>query len=343
MISNLITAVIYIEFDESLGPAPKIWFPSDFSLDTGIKIGIKTFTILSTEAGAIPKTIDIIPFPSLNSKALIKYFEWPDERLRGGVGEACIIAIFDEADDVIFYKYIKEFVHNFNLASEKIIEIKKDDNDIEKISKIIQLFIKNFENKLDSLKEKEESSNDVHPFPLIDPRKPEDYQFKISLCGDAEVGKTSIVLKYTNKAFRRSYLPTLGVNVSSKLARTEEKIIKLIIWDIAGQSKFEKMRGDFYQGSKCLLLVFDICNLKSFESIRGWYEDIQNNLKELFDIGYIIGNKADKGELREVTKEAAFKLANDLNLRYIETSALNGTNVDELFHNIAIDLYNRYK
>ena len=343
MISKLITTIVYLEFDEALGPSPKIIFPSDYPFETAIKIGIKAFTILTTEAGSIPKSLNIIPFPSLNSKALIKYLEWPDKNLRGGIGNAAIVTMFNEADDVIFYKYIKEFNHNFNLTADKIIEIKRDVNDIDKISKILQLFTKNIENKLNALKEKEESSTDSHAFPLIDPRKPEDYQFKIALCGDAEVGKTSLVLRYTNNAFRRSYLPTLGVNVSSKLAKAEAKIIKLVIWDIAGQSKFERMRADFYQGSKCMLFVFDLCNLRSFENIRAWYLDIKSNMQELNEIGYLIGNKADKQEIRAVSKDEAFKLANELNLKYIETSALNGINVDELFYNIAIELYNLYK
>ena len=264
-------------------------------------------------------------------------------KLRGGVGNAAIVTLFNESDDVIFYKYIKEFNHIFNLTSEKIIDIKKADNNKEKISKIIELFIKNFENKINSLKEKEEGADDAHPFPMIDPRKIEDYQFKISLCGDAEVGKTSLVLRFTDRAFRRSYLPTLGVNVSSKIAKSEEAYIKLIIWDIAGQSKFKTMRTDFYQGSKCVLFVYDICNLESFQNIRDWHEDIKKNMPSFYDIGYLIGNKADRSEIREVPKEDAFKLADELNLQYIETSALNGANVHELFHNIAISLYNKYK
>ena len=70
------------------------------------------------------------------------------------------------------------------------------------------------------------------------------------------------------------------------------------------------------------------------------FNDFKTNLQERYKIGFLIGNKADKGELREVPKGEAFKLSNELSLQYIETSALDGANVDELFHNIAIELYN---
>jgi small GTP-binding protein len=345
MKSELIKAIVYSEFDERIGPIPKFSLPSDLSSDIMIQLGVKVFTILTTEGGTIPKNLDIVSFPSLNAKALVKYIEWIDEELRGGVGNAVIIILFNESDDVIFYKYIKELDPIFSETAKRIIDItESDDANQKKIELEIQTLIENLNIQLDNLKLNEESSIGPTPFPVVTSSKPENYQFKISICGDAEVGKTSLVLRFTDKAFRRSYLPTLGVNVSSKLTQVEESLIKLVIWDIAGQSKFEKMRTDFYRGSKSVFFVFDLIHPESFKSIRDWYEDLKNNLRDQSEFsGYLIGNKSDLGEARKITKEAALKLANDLNLKYVETSALNGANVDEIFHNISQELYNLYK
>jgi len=153
----------------------------------------------------------------------------------------------------------------------------------------------------------------------------------------ADVGKTSLILRYTNNAFRRNYVPTLGVMVSDKIFKIEDKVIQLTLWDIGGQVKFETMRQQFYRGSDAVFIVFDLTRPESFNSISKWHSDVINQLKERSEelIGFIIGNKKDLAENRQIQSEKAQELAKQLNVGYIETSALLGENVDYAFSTIA--------
>jgi len=166
------------------------------------------------------------------------------------------------------------------------------------------------------------------------------YKFKIIICGDPSVGKSSLILRFTDNAFRRHYIPTLGVHVSDKIFKIGDSYIQLVIWDIAGQQKFQTMRQQFYLGSDGLFLIFDLSKPSSLESVSNWYFDIQNQLKDRPALtGYIIGNKKDIGQSIESTSKKASDLANYLNLGYIETSAKTGENVEYAFFTIAKSLY----
>ena len=113
------------------------------------------------------------------------------------------------------------------------------------------------------MRSKEVSHANGKPFPEKSPKleKVVDSKFKIAVCGDPGVGKTSTILRFTDNAFSRRYIPTMGVNISDKIFQIKEKFIELIIWDIAGQTKFETMRRHFYQGSDAIVLIFDITQI----------------------------------------------------------------------------------
>ncbi|MHA1258013.1 MAG: Rab family GTPase, partial [Promethearchaeota archaeon] len=166
-----------------------------------------------------------------------------------------------------------------------------------------------------------------------------DYKFKIIFCGDPGVGKTSLVLRFSENAFTRKYVPTLGVNVSDKIFRIDKSVVQLVLWDLAGQTKFQYMRHSFYQGSDGMFFIFDLTNKKTFNKVRDWYKDVQKNLKNTPNLnGFLIGNKNDLLDKRVIIKEDAKQLAEDLNLGYIETSALTGENVIQAYHEIAKEL-----
>jgi small GTP-binding protein len=176
-------------------------------------------------------------------------------------------------------------------------------------------------------------------FPEKLPENPETYQFKLVVCGDPMVGKTSLILKYVKRVFQRSYLPTLGVSVSSKLIQVEDALVQLVLWDIAGQQKFQTMRTSFYNGARGVLLVFDLTRSETFQSMNNWFQDITNNIKgEPFLIGFVIGNKNDLNKARKVSNTEAIELVSNLNLEYFETSALTGENVDNAFTSLASKL-----
>jgi small GTP-binding protein len=339
MSEEIIRAIVYTELNEGSGPNPIVWSPIDLAEKIRMSVAIKSITMLTTDQGLIPKSLVILPFPSFNLKGIVKYIEREDETSKGGSSLSTITVLFDEVDDLIFYKYIDYLEGSFSECAQKIIELKyqkvKSDNIFYEINNL-HLSISEI---LNDLHKKERSLSELEAFPEedIEDKFEIEYNFKIVVCGDPEVGKTSIILRYTEDAFTRTYIPTLGVNISEKNIRVKKTFIKLIIWDIAGQIKFEAMRRHFYQGAGAVILIFDLTNFKSYKSIPNWYKDVKKNILPLKDdpVGYILGNKEDLVTEREVNPEEPISLAKQLNLEYFETSALTGKNIEKIFFNLA--------
>ncbi|MFX1355479.1 MAG: Rab family GTPase [Promethearchaeota archaeon] len=344
MSEEIIKAIVYTELNEGSGPNPVLWSPIDLAEKVRMSVSIKSITMLTTDQGLIPKSLVILPFPSFNLKGIVKYIEREDETSKGGSSLSTITVLFDEVDDLIFYKYIDYLENAFSDYAQKIIELKhnkvKSDNIFYEINNL-HLSISEI---LSDLQKKERSLSKLEAFPEEDLKDKSEieYNFKIVVCGDPEVGKTSTILRFTNDAFTRTYIPTLGVNISEKNIRVNNIFLKLIIWDIAGQIKFEMMRRHFYQGAQGVILIFDLTNLKSYKSIPNWYKDVKKNILPVKDelIGYILGNKEDLVNNREVNSEDPKLLAEQLNLNYIEISALTGKNVEKGFYNLAEKILN---
>ena len=343
MSQQIITGIIYFEMNDELGPNPKAWLPTKFSQMEMINISIKTLTVLSGEHGLVPESLVILPFTSLNSKGLIKFIRWEDSTRRGGIGVSALAIMFQEMEDVIFYKYINQFSIPFEEILQKIIDLELSKAPREKFIEVLKSFETNILNLLEELKFQERDQLQSKEFPeqQYKDRSLIDYQFKIIILGDPSVGKTSLILRYTDNAFRRSYVPTLGVHVSKKIFKIEDSVVQLTLWDIGGQLKFQTMRQQFYRGSDAAFLVFDLTRPDTFKTIPNWYTDVLEQLSNRSEdlIGYIVGNKNDLKEQRKITKKRATTLANQLNLAFIETSALLGENVDYAFSEVARLLY----
>lgn len=335
MSEKIIHSIVYTILDEKIGPQPFLWDPVDLEDNLRESVSIKSITILSTDRGVIPQSLVIIPFPTFNLKGIIKYIEREDETHRGGVELSSITVLFNEAYDRIFYKYMNYLESAFAKTARKIIELEsKRANSDEIFVELTRLKTKISE-ILDDLRNKEKKISETEAFPKEKKRK--GFHFKVVICGDPSVGKTSTILRFTDHAFMQTYIPTLGVSISEKNIRVQDDYVNLILWDIAGQTKFELMRRHFYKGLEAVILIFDLTNRKSFESIQNWYNDIKNNVvnsKEIL-IGFILGNKEDLASKRKITSEEALKIANELELEYIETSALTGKNVEESFYKLA--------
>ena len=100
------------------------------------------------------------------------------------------------------------------------------------------------------------------------------YSFKIVVCGDYSVGKTSLLNSYVEKKFSTDYIPTLGVNVLRKeFTLGDDKFVKLILWDIAGQDLFSSVRNQFYEGSDAVIIVYDVTRPESLESTKKWHSE----------------------------------------------------------------------
>ena len=104
-------------------------------------------------------------------------------------------------------------------------------------------------------------------------------KFKIVVVGDAAVGKTSLIRKYTKGAFEEDYIATLGAQFTQHEERIDEVSFRLIFWDIAGQPTFERMRQKFYSGSSAAIIVFSHSpdEKNSFESVDKWFSEVKKH------------------------------------------------------------------
>lgn len=338
MEKGLIKAIVYTEIHDVLGPNPIYWSPSNLPENIRMLVGIKTVTILTGDQGITPESLLIIPFPSLRLKGLIRYIEREDETRRGGYARSAITFLFKEEEDIIFYKYMVYLKAPFNEAARKIIELENQQVDSERIFEEIKLLRDSVNKLLEDYRSKEISPLSSEEFPEHRNNKKDrvNLKFKLVVVGDPGVGKTSTILRFSGKAFLRTYIPTMGVNITEKILSVKKEIVEAIFWDIAGQIKFQTMRRHFYQGSEAIILMFDLTNPISFKNIKNWYEDVIKNMdKPLKMIGYIFGNKSDLVDQRKVQESEGLALAKELNLEYIETSALTGNNVEYAFYKIA--------
>ena len=152
---------------------------------------------------------------------------------------------------------------------------------------------------------------------------------KILLLGDTAVGKTSILLKYTDGYFPEMYVSTIGVEYKSKKININGNEINLQIWDTAGQERYKSITTSFLKGADGVLFVYDITQKASFDGLKSWIRDSQEVTQDFQKI--IIGNKKDKEKERKVSKEYFKKFCKDKKLKGFETSAKFGENIDESF------------
>jgi small GTP-binding protein len=158
---------------------------------------------------------------------------------------------------------------------------------------------------------------------------------KVTLIGESSVGKTSIINRYTKESFSQELDSTLGANYSQKKITRHGKKIRLDLWDTAGQEKYRAIGRHFYKESYIVCLVYDITNKDSFEKIKSiWYPDLKEYGEKL-KIVALVGNKLDKYLEEEVNEEDAKKFAVEIKAIYKRTSAMEGTNIEDLFNTLA--------
>ncbi|KAH0793782.1 ras-related protein RABF2b [Histomonas meleagridis] len=159
-------------------------------------------------------------------------------------------------------------------------------------------------------------------------------QGKVTLVGDAGVGKTSLIHRYLNDS--NMITPTLGVMTYKATVKVEGKEIPLEIWDTAGQENYRCLIPMYVRGSQVVIILFDLSNAESFKSVDGWLEYVNSN--GTVDDIFLVGNKCDIE--RKVTGIEALTYAETHNLKYIEASASTGQNVDMIFSEVANDVGN---
>lgn len=154
---------------------------------------------------------------------------------------------------------------------------------------------------------------------------------KVVIAGDGSVGKTSLVRRYCEGKFEQTRIQTIGVDFQTKLVELPSGVVKLSIWDMAGQDRFQVVRSGFYKGSRASALVYDVTRSDTFLHLERWKEEIQTVVPQ--QPFAVIGNKIDLQ--RSVSMEQARQFAQSIGASYLETSALTGAGVSQLFQTLA--------
>ena len=165
--------------------------------------------------------------------------------------------------------------------------------------------------------------------------------YKVLLLGNSYVGKTCILLRFSEDTFNDDYEVTIGLNYRIKTLNIDNNPIKMQIWDTSGEEKFKAIAKNFYRGAHGVLLIYDICEKNSFLDVRDWIEQIVENTDNDNMVMILCGNKCDKEKERKITKEEGENLAKNYGIPFFECSAKNNTNINEMFNTMAQNIYSK--
>lgn len=161
---------------------------------------------------------------------------------------------------------------------------------------------------------------------------PDEYLLKICAIGSGSVGKTSLIRRFAEGKFTTNYLPTLGVDITTKQVRVDDNNIKLILVDTAGQEFFGKLRPSYYRGASACLIMFALNEKPSYDAIPDWLAEFRKHIPETSVPIALAGNKKDLVDQRQISTDEAYTLAKAYDMTYYETSAkLGGTEIEEIF------------
>uniref|UniRef100_A0A7R9VA95 Uncharacterized protein n=1 Tax=Chlamydomonas euryale TaxID=1486919 RepID=A0A7R9VA95_9CHLO len=164
------------------------------------------------------------------------------------------------------------------------------------------------------------------------------YLFKYIIIGDTGVGKSCLLLQFTDKRFQPVHDLTIGVEFGARMISIDGKQIKLQIWDTAGQESFRSITRSYYRGAAGALLVYDITRRETFMHLASWLEDARQHANPNMTI-MLIGNKSDLSHRRAVTTEEGEAFAREHGLIFLETSARTAHNVEDAFVNTSREIY----
>ena len=159
--------------------------------------------------------------------------------------------------------------------------------------------------------------------------------YKILLLGDSTVGKTCFLLRYVDDSFLDLHMATIGLDYRLKTMILEnQQIVKVQLWDTAGQDKFRAITRNYYKGASGIILIFDVTNINSYENIKKWIIEIKEEISDKVSI-VLIGNKIDNVNERKITKDQGDKLAGEIGVKFFETSAKTGEECKRVLYRIS--------
>ncbi|TDL20209.1 ras-related protein Rab2BV [Rickenella mellea] len=165
-----------------------------------------------------------------------------------------------------------------------------------------------------------------------------DFLFKVVLLGDSGVGKSNLLSRYTRKEFNLDSKSTIGVEFATRTINVDGRIVKAQIWDTAGQERYRAITSAYYRGAVGALLVYDITKQGSYRNVQRWLKELRDHVDSNIVIS-LIGNKSDLKHLRAVSTDEAQWFSTENGLSFVETSALDASNVENAFQNILTDIH----
>jgi len=165
-----------------------------------------------------------------------------------------------------------------------------------------------------------------------------DYLFKVVLIGDSGVGKSNLLSRFTRNEFNLESKSTIGVEFATRSINVDGKTVKAQIWDTAGQERYRAITSAYYRGAVGALLVYDIAKHATYENVTRWLKELRDHADQNIVI-MLVGNKSDLKHLRAVPTDEAKAFATENGLSFIETSALDASNVESAFQNILTEIY----
>ncbi|CAI5474431.1 unnamed protein product [Closterium sp. Yama58-4] len=165
-----------------------------------------------------------------------------------------------------------------------------------------------------------------------------DYLFKIVLVGDSGVGKSNLISRFTKNEFNMESKSTIGVEFATRSIEVDGKTVKAQIWDMAGQERYRAITSAYYRGAVGALLVYDITRQVTFDNVERWLKELRDHGDQSIIIT-LVGNKCDLKHLRKVAMDKSQGFAEKEGFFFIETSALDATNVEDAFTQILTEIY----
>ncbi|XP_073148224.1 ras-related protein RABA5b-like [Henckelia pumila] len=168
----------------------------------------------------------------------------------------------------------------------------------------------------------------------------EEYLFKIVVIGDSAVGKSNLLSRFARDEFDHHSKATIGVEFQTQVVEVDGKEVKAQVWDTAGQERFRAVTSAYYRGAVGALIVYDISRKPTFESIKRWLDELNTHCDTAV-ARMLVGNKCDLENIREVSVEEGKCFAEEEGLFFIETSALDSTNVRKSFEIVIREIYDK--
>lgn len=167
----------------------------------------------------------------------------------------------------------------------------------------------------------------------MDPRH--DHLFKLLIIGDSGVGKSCLMLRFTEDTFNEKQLATIGVDFKVKYVTENGKRIKLALWDTAGQERFRTLTSSYYRGAQGIIFVYDVCEPETFENVRQWIREADSYNKNV--VKMLVANKVDLPD-RKVSTQQGEDFAIEQSMMYIETSAKTKVGIQQAFDEVVLKI-----